>query len=155
MRFGTRQHGLAAVEFAIVGMILVVILFAIIEFSRVLHSFNVLQEAARRGARVAAICPVNDQNIKKAALWVPLSDFSAANVDVAYLDANLGSLEPPESHYTAINFVRVTTHGYTITLRIPVIEPTITAPSFSSTLSRESFGVPHAGGTPGCYPAIK
>jgi Flp pilus assembly protein TadG len=140
---------LAAVEFAIVGMILMIILFAIIEFGRVLHAFNVLEEAARRGARVAAICPVNDPNIMRVALWVPLSDFSAANVDVAYLDATL----KPTTVYTAINFVRVTTHDYSITLRIPVIEPTIKAPSFSSTLTRESLGVPHAGGTVGCYPA--
>ena len=152
MRIGTRQHGLAAVEFAIVGMILMVILFAIIEFSRVLHSFNVLQEAARRGARVAATCPVNDPKIMETALWVPLSDFSAANVDVKYLDDNLGVIDPPTSNYTAINYVRVTTHGYSVTLRIPLIEPTIAAPPFSSTLPRESLGVPHAGGTAGCYP---
>jgi hypothetical protein len=142
---------LAAVEFAIVGFVLMLLLFAIIEFGRTVHAFNVLQEAARRGARVAATCPVNDPNIKEAALWAPLINFTDQNVDVTYLGEDLGELVPPADHYNAISYVRVTTHGYWIYLNIPFIRPTIKAPPFSSTLPRESLGVPHAGGAAGCY----
>lgn len=149
MQVRTRQRGLAAVEFAIVGLVLMVILFAIIEFGRIVHSLNVLEEAARRGARVAATCPVDHANVTKAALWVPMINFSAANVSTEYLDEDL----KPAANYNAISYVRVTTHGYAMRLNIPLVDRDFTAPPFSSTLPRESLGVPHAGAAAaGCYP---
>ena len=59
------QGGLTTVEFAIVGLVLLTTLFAIIEFGRIVFTYNVLQEGARRAARVAAVCAVNDPAIAR------------------------------------------------------------------------------------------
>ena len=55
-----RQRGTTTVEFAIVGTVLMVVVFAVIEFGRALFVINMLTEATRRGARMAAVCPVSD-----------------------------------------------------------------------------------------------
>ena len=49
------ERGAAAVEFAIVSTILFMIVFGIIEFGRTYSQYEVLQGAAREGARRAAV----------------------------------------------------------------------------------------------------
>lgn len=54
----TRRHderGAAAVEFALIASILFMMLFGIIEFGRIFSEMEVLNSAAREGARVAAV----------------------------------------------------------------------------------------------------
>ncbi len=55
------------VEFALVVPLLVVILFAIIEFGRLWMTMNVLTSAAREGARVAAVSASNMNAARAAA----------------------------------------------------------------------------------------
>lgn len=50
-----RQRGAAAVEFAIVCLLLFTILFAILEFGRMMYVYNTMQEVTRRGAREAVV----------------------------------------------------------------------------------------------------
>ena len=50
-----REDGAAAVEFAIVSTILFLIVFGIIEFGRTYSQYEVMQGAAREGARRAAV----------------------------------------------------------------------------------------------------
>ena len=50
-----KQEGAAAVEFAIIGTLLFMVLFGIIEFGRIFNELEVLNSAAREGARVAAV----------------------------------------------------------------------------------------------------
>ena len=47
--------GVTTVEFAIISTLLMVVVFGIIEMGRALYVVNVLTEAARRGARMAAV----------------------------------------------------------------------------------------------------
>jgi Flp pilus assembly protein TadG len=46
-----RQRGLAAVEFAIVAPVLLLLMFAVAEFGRALYQYNTLSKAVRDGAR--------------------------------------------------------------------------------------------------------
>ena len=55
MRGRRGDQGAAAVEFALVLPVLVLILFAIIDFGRMLNAQITLTEAAREGARAGAI----------------------------------------------------------------------------------------------------
>jgi hypothetical protein len=48
------EHGVAAVEFAIVAFLFFLMVFGIIEFARVMYMFNALPEVTRRAARAAA-----------------------------------------------------------------------------------------------------
>ena len=52
---GAREHGVAAVEMALMLPILVMIVFAIINFAAVLYDYIVITNAAREGARWASI----------------------------------------------------------------------------------------------------
>ena len=52
---GRRQSGAAAVEFALVAVLLIVLLLGIVELGRFLYLFNTVQEVTRRAAREAVV----------------------------------------------------------------------------------------------------
>ena len=66
-----RQRGVTSVEFAIIGLLVMIVLFAVLETGRLLFVFNALEEATRRGARVAAVCQVNDSAIAEITVFNP------------------------------------------------------------------------------------
>lgn len=115
------QDGAALVEFAIIALLFFILLFGIIEFGRAWFVYNTLTEATRRGARVAAVCPVDDAGIlqvKQATIFDPTPDgvttptmgllgLSTDNVNVSYFDANMAVLATPTAAYDDIAFVRV------------------------------------------------
>ena len=53
--FIKNQHGQAMVELALVLPILLILLMSIIEFGRVYHSYLIITNASREGARVAVL----------------------------------------------------------------------------------------------------
>lgn len=145
------QAGVTTVEFALVGLTLLLILFALIEFGRVVFTFNVLQEGVRRAARVAAVCSVGNPAIAEAAMLLPLPDLSVDNVTTEYLDANGVPLaDPGNANYAQIQFVRVSIVDYSFEVIIPLAAASMNAREFVSTLPRESLGVPYEGAIPGC-----
>ena len=64
LRLG-EERGAAAVEFAIILSVLVVILMAILEFGREYSRYQVFQGAAREGGRLAAVRATTDQVIER------------------------------------------------------------------------------------------
>jgi hypothetical protein len=54
LRNRSAQRGVAAVEFALVSLLFFVIVFAIIEFVRIMYMYNALADATRVAARAAA-----------------------------------------------------------------------------------------------------
>lgn len=50
-----QQHGSAVVEFAFICLLFFTILFAILEFGRMMYVYNTMQEVTRRGARAAVV----------------------------------------------------------------------------------------------------
>jgi hypothetical protein len=146
-----RQRGTTTVEFAIVGMVALALLFVIVEFGRILLSLNVLDESARRAARVAAVCAIGDGAIADAATFVSLPNLTTTNVVTEYLDGNGAVLgDPAGADYPLIDYVRVRIVGYSFPVAIPLIATIFTAPQISSTLPRESLGVPKFGVAPTC-----
>lgn len=147
----SNQKGTTTVEFAVVGLLTLVLLFTIVEFGRILFSLNVLDESARRAARVAAVCAVGDGAITQAATFVSLPNLTDANVVTEYLDDSGTALgDPAGADYAAIEFVRVRLVNYTFPVAIPLIATAFTAPEISSILPRESLGVPNFGAAPTC-----
>ena len=57
-----RQGGAFAVEFALVAIIFFTLLFTILELSRALYMWNILQEVTRRAAREASVTDFSDGN---------------------------------------------------------------------------------------------
>lgn len=159
------QRGAAMVEFAIIALLFFMILFAIIEFGRVFFTYNTLVEATRRGARIAAVCPVSQQGItqvKEGVLFTASNGLSSPtakgflglqvqDVTVSYLNSNMGT--PPvasdtspigsitDAKYDSIAFVRVEiAPSFQHTLVIPVIGSRFSVPAIQTTLPSESLG---------------
>lgn len=145
-----RQFGTTTVEFAIVGVVLVLVTFGAIEFGRIIFSMNMLQEGARRGARIAAVCAVDHTNIKDLVLEIGPNGLKPDNVFVEYLDQDGGVIGNPAGNYGAIQFVRVRVTGYSMPLVLKVMGAAFNAPEFSSTLPRESLGISRYGASPTC-----
>ena len=69
MTLAEKQTGLSTVEFALVAAVLFTMMFGVIEIARAFFVSSALDEATRRGARMAAVCPVNDPAIFQAAAF--------------------------------------------------------------------------------------
>jgi Flp pilus assembly protein TadG len=148
-----KMRGLYIVEFAIIGSLLMVLLFGCLEFGRVTYTMAVLNEGTRRAARLAAVCPINDPTIAPAVNFAGVVGFNATvgsggNVNLQYLDVNGTPLGAPAA--SAVNYVQVGVTGYNIPLSIPGMNVTITSPSFTVTLPAESLGLTGTGVATAC-----
>ena len=142
-----RQSGVTTVEFAVVGGLFFVLLFGVIEFGRALFVAAALSEGTRRGARVAAVCPVGDPRPAQAAVFADADGVSliapaltTAHIAVSYLDAGGAVIADTGANYTAIRYVQVRVQNYTHQMLIPFITPSFLMPSFTATLPIESLG---------------
>jgi Flp pilus assembly protein TadG len=141
------QTGTTTVEFAIVGAVFFMLLFGVIEFGRALFVANALDESTRRGARLAAVCPVGDPMPAQAAILAGTDgvslispDLTVANVAIAYLDVNGAPVANPAVNLAAIRYVRTSIVNFQQQLLIPFIMPSFLMPSFAATLPAESLG---------------
>ena len=153
------QSGVVTVEFAIIGLVLLVVLFGVIEFGRLLFVVNTLTEGTRRGARLAAVCPVGDPKPASAAIFDSgngsssvIYGLSTGNVAVEYLDANGTVIASPgtAANFNSIRYVRARIVGFNLQLFIPPIMPTVPLNGLSTTMPRESLGIPRAGAVQPC-----
>lgn len=149
-----RMHGVYVVEFAIIGLWLFVLLFGVLEMGRLFFTVNALNETARRGARLAAVCDIQDPHILHRALFNDAGDTSSSslitnlqtsNLTLDYFDKdgvrvpNPNDLTSP-SGFRAIRYVQLRVENFTFDLLIPVLGRNISLPVFRSTLPRESLG---------------
>lgn len=139
------QHGATTVEFAIVATLLLTVMFAVIEFGRALFTFSVLNEGTRRGARVAAVCPLNDPAIAQETTFASLPGLTTQNVTVEYQNQTGGVIADPAGNFGAIEYVSVRIVNYQYQMWIPFMNLSFVAPQFIATLPRESLGVPREG----------
>lgn len=142
-----RQRGVTTVEFAIVAAVFLMVLLAIIEFGRAFFVANALAESTRRGARVAAICPVGDAAVAQVAIMIDSNGRSViapqldtGDVVVSYLNQAGSPIANPNLNFTAIQYVQVRIVGYTQQLLIPFVMPEFLMPEFTATLPVESLG---------------
>ena len=148
------QRGTTTVEFAIVGLLAMVVLFALIEFSRLVFTVNTLAEATRRGARMATVCPVDDPAIAQVAVFnAPgvagaspiVSGLTTSKILVQYLDQAGAVIASPGPNFLQIRYVRVSITNFQHTLVIPLFNLSFTLPAYATTLPRESLGIPRVG----------
>jgi hypothetical protein len=153
-----KQRGAHTIEFAIIGSMFFILLFAAIEFGRLMFTWNTLDEASRRGARLAAVCPINDGAISRVALFdTPgtsgsspvLPGLDEGNIRIDYLDAAGTPLSDPAGSYLDIAFVRSEVVAYRHRLIIPFFVREFELPPFITVLPRESLGVSPEG--TGCF----
>lgn len=156
-----RQGGTTTVEFALVATVFFTALLGVIEFGRMLYTWNVLTEVTRRGVRVAAVCPLNHSAVTRVALISDSGDGTSrfvdglgdAHIEIRYLDEDGGIVADPATDYSSIAFVRVSVAGFSYTSLIPFVafDRVMTPPRFEATIPRESLGVPREGEDAVCF----
>jgi Flp pilus assembly protein TadG len=145
-----KMHGVALVEFAIIASMLMMLMFACVEFGRGTYILASLNEGTRRAARLAAVCPINDPAITAAVNFLGAAPgFTSANVSVNYLD-NTGASLGATPAFVNVAYVSVSIVGYTIPLSIPLISETLTSPSYTVTLPAESLGLSNTNVSTAC-----
>ena len=129
----SRQRGVVAVEFALVSVILLLMLFGLIEMSRILFYWNSAAEATRLGARMAVVCDLNEAAIKTR-MRGRLSILPAASISVIYEPSGCG-VDSCQSATVSIN------GDVVVQTLIPFMPAPLrfNVPSFSTTLPRESM----------------
>ena len=138
------ERGTTLVEFAIGATVFFTLMFAVVEFGRMLYVHNALSDAARRGARYAVVHSQADiENVKKMAVYgntadgvqQPLVDhLTTANVLVQYSGA-------PNAFGVNKGTVTVQIQNYDFTFSIPFVGGTIRMPKYSTTLTGENTGI--------------
>ena len=148
-----QQRGLYLVEFALVSGVFFLMMFGAIEVARLMYTWSALNAMTQRGARIAAVCPLNDAAVKQTAIFdgdvVP--GVTAANISVEYLQADGLTAATGRGN---TRFVKVEIIGYQHQMLIPAtvanfVAPLLTAPPFTTLRPAESLGK-NPGGTDFC-----
>lgn len=143
----TYQQGVTTVEFAIVGAVLFVVLFGVLEFGRVLFVANIMVEGTRRGARLAAVCAIGSGGVPTATVFANgdgnsrfVPGLNTGHVVVSYLNQGGAPVVNPGVNMASIAYVRVRIVGYQQALMIPFAMSNFLMPEFTATLPAESLG---------------
>jgi len=134
-----RESGVTTVEFAIIGALMLVMLFSVIEIGRAMFVLNALGESTRRAARMATVCPVGGTGTRI------VGGLTSANFSLEYLDVNGNVVASPTANFGQIQFVRTKIVGFQHRMLVPFFNYLFTTPDFATTLRRESLGVPRSG----------
>ena len=154
MKSTNKQSGLSTVEFALVALVLFLLIFGVIEIARAFFVTSLLDEATRRGARMAVVCPINDPEIFQTAAFnnTLIPDLDAGDITVEYLDtagAIVGNPADPTG-FRQIRYVRVRVVGYQHQMFIPLVSALFFMPEYATVLPRESLGIPRQGAIVPC-----
>ena len=139
------ERGATLVEFAIVGAIFFTAMFAVLEFGRLLFTHNALRDAARRGARYAAVrkndaagitavknmVVYGDPNANPATATPVAPGLTTSNVQVDYANFNGIQLGARAS-------VKIINYQYQFF--VPVIGSTMNMPAYRTSQTGESAG---------------
>jgi len=156
MKLKKNQRGAYVVEFAIIAAVMFIVLFAAIELSRMIWVWNTLDEATRRGARLAAVCPINDPSIPEVTVFNSPGDGTDSpilqglhpdHVDVKYLVSDgvntSATFEDVRYVRVSINCTGCLFNGekYKFKPLIPFFNTAgFELPAFETTLPSESLG---------------
>ena len=135
------QRGATLPEFALVGLVFLIVVFGIVECSRLLWTQNMLTDAARRGARYAATtASTGTTAVKNMVLYGTTTAGASGTEVVPGITAANVTVNYSAGYDTKNGNVTVVITGYQFTLNIPLIGRTLTMPDFKATMTAESAG---------------
>ncbi|MNZ48253.1 TadE-like protein [compost metagenome] len=146
--------GFNVMEFVIVGLLVFTLLFGVVEMGRLYFTVNALDEAVRRGTRLAAVCNISDPVVLRRAIFNAagnagnsqlIGDLATTHLTLTYLDANGAQVANPAdtvsgNGFRAIRYVQLSLQNFVFNLFIPGFGVPFTLPTFRATLPRESLG---------------
>lgn len=136
----SKQTGATIVEFALVFIIFMTVFLGILDFARMLWTWNAANEATRWGARVSVVCDKNAGAVLSS-MKKFLPQLTAANVKLDWYDAG-GNISSACDHtncagvnvsITNLDYQWISPIGFANHAPIPM-------PSFSTYLPREIMG---------------
>ncbi len=156
--FNKEQRGATVAEFAIIASVFFMMIFGIIEFGRLLYTHNALTDAARRGARYAALHQESLTCVKNVTVYgekhidpatcaptgPPLiNHLSPTNVTVTYVGADLDDNPgtPQTSYGMNLGTATVQIQNFTFDLSVPLFQFRVNMPTYTTTLTAESAGL--------------
>jgi Flp pilus assembly protein TadG len=130
----TRQNGATTIELAFVLVTFFMFLLGVLDFSRMLFTWNAATESARLGARYAVVCATNtDQALVLDKMRAMVPEIGGATV----------AWEPSGCDPTTCEAATVTITGLNFRWLSPVtgvVMPLRALPSFSTRFPREMMG---------------
>jgi Flp pilus assembly protein TadG len=131
------QQGTYIIEFALVAVLFFTVLLGIMDFGRLLFTWNAAAEATRVGARVSVVCDKGASRVlTEMQKFAPVT---SANVQIDWYDGSGAKSTSCDS--TSCAGVAVSITGLTITPVSPWTGFTfMPVPGFSTYLPRESMG---------------
>lgn len=133
------ERGSTLVEFTITGTAFLLAFFGVLDFGRLLWTHNALAEAARQGARYAAVSTQNVNNVKNFVVYGTPSPGGGASPAVYGLTtSNVNVTYSGFGVKQGIVSVEIT--GYVFNFNVPIFGGGVTMPSYKSTLTGESAG---------------
>lgn len=150
------MHGLTTVEFAITAVVVFLVLFTAIEFGRAMFVRAVLEEGARRAARLGAVSTPDAGTV---ATLRELACFGAGGacasflpgltptaIAVRYLDHAGTPIASPSSEPTRIRHVRIEVSAagaasYRLPLLIPFVDVSFPVGAVAAVQPAQSLGV--------------
>lgn len=150
------SRGVTTVEFALISVVLFLTLFASIEVARAMFVRAILEEGARRAARLAVVSPADAATLTmlremacfgaegQCAVFTP--DLTPDQIGVQYLDYAGSPVAAPASDPGAVRYVRVQVSaggdsGYRLPLLIPFIDVEYPVGEIASIQPAQSLGV--------------
>lgn len=106
MKIIKSERGVAAVEFALVAPLLVILLFTIIEFSLVLYDKAVITNASREGARYGSVHDPSG-TVDNAAIITVVNNYLSNHL-ISLGNANTADVPAPQWNTPAADFLTVT-----------------------------------------------
>ena len=160
-----KQRGVTQLEFSLIALAVILVLFLIVEFAIYFFSVQMVNEVTRRAARLATVCYIADRddipNLPAISDLYP-SGFSASNLQIDYLDDNGAAVNvsgflstPPadqatlNSQFVQIKYVRARAVNYTFQFFVlaALINAVGSTPAFETILPAESLGILRPEGT--------
>ncbi len=120
-------------EFALVAMILFTLLLGIMEFGRLMFTWNSAVEATRRGARLAIVCNMDATGVKTSVRKI-LPIIGTGDITVSYSPGGCSGAADCQSVTVSIS-----PNAPAFSYAIPFVNATWNIPEFSTTLTRESL----------------
>lgn len=147
----TSEKGTTMAEFAIISVVFFMIIFGIIEFGRLFYIHNALTDAARRGARYAAVHKQMDMDCVKNVVvhgethvnpetCAPTGPALINGLDTTKVIVTYAGPDADTDYGMNLGTVTVEITNYTFNLSIPFARQTLTMPKYVTTLTAESAG---------------
>jgi hypothetical protein len=127
-----RQQGATVVEFALVLLVFTMFMLGLLDFARMLYTWNAANEATRAGARYAVVCDSGaNSNLVLAKMQGLLPQVASVSVVWEPVGCNPASCEGVTVSITGLNYRWISP------LPGPLVQGLIPMPGFSTYLPRE------------------